>query len=225
MKTLSRVHCSALGRPSVRPRLLLAAVSLLAGILAGRTCEAAAEWRMATSLYNDVKARQVGDIVMVLIEETSSMNREANQTSGKSTSGSGNASFQYPTVQRGDKVTSGPWTKLTLPDFNWQLKHDFTGGGTLKSEEDFSSTMSAMVLDVLPNGNLVLEGKRTIHLQDEKVNVILSGMVRPRDISSDNVVSSSRLADASIRYVSDGPITRDQQRGLLTRLLNWLNPF
>ena len=163
---------------------------------------AAPDWSLATALYADVKAREVGDIVTVLIEESSSMNREANQASGKSTTGSGNASFQHPTVEQGDKVTSGPWTKITLPEFSWQLKHDFSGGGKLSSEEDFSSTMSATVLDVLPNGNLVLEGKRTIHLQDEKVHVILTGLVRPRDISSENIVSSSRLADASAGTIS-----------------------
>lgn len=200
---------------------LLAAVCLASALPAG----AAPDWSLATALYSDVKAREVGDIVTVLIEESSTMSRAAQQESGKSTTGGGNASFQHPTIQRGDEVTSGPWTKVTLPEFSWQLRHDFTGGGQLSSQEDFSSTMSARVLDVLPNGNLLLEGKRTVQLQEETVEVILSGVVRPRDIGSDNTVSSSRLADASIRYLTDGPITRDQQRGLLTRLLNWLNPF
>ena len=183
------------------------------------------EWRMATSLYSDVKARAIGDIVTVIIEESSSANREAAQKSGKSTTGGGSANFQHPTVTTEDEVIGGKWKTVTLPEFNWNLKHDFSGGGELSSKEDFTSTMSARVLDVLPNGNLLLEGHRTVQLQQEMVQVTLTGTVRPKDISSDNTVSSSRMADASIRYDTQGPLVRDQQRGLFTKMVNWLNLF
>lgn len=200
---------------------------LFVGCALAAACAAAApEWRLATGLYGDAKARRVGDIVTVVIEESSAVNREAKQESGKSTTGGGSATVGYPTVDRPTgETTTGPWSRVNLPEFSWNLKHDYSGGGQLSSKEDFSSTMSARVLDVLPNGNLLLEGKRTVQLQREKVEVTLTGMVRPNDISSDNRVLSSRLADASIRYDTAGPITRDQQRGLATRLLNWLNPF
>lgn len=183
------------------------------------------EWRMATTLYGDVKARQVGDLVTVIIEESSAVKREATQESGKGSTGGGKASFQHPTVETTDEVINGPWNKITLPEFSWDLKHNFTGGGQLSSKEDFTSTMSARVLDVLPNGNLLIEGKRTVRLQREHVEVTLSGLVRPKDITSDNTVLSSRLADASIRYDTAGPIVQDQQRGLFLRLVNWLNVF
>ena len=186
---------------------------------------AAPEWRLATSLYADVKARAIGDIVTIIIEESSAVNREAKQESAKSTSGSGSANFQNPTVSTATEVINGKYQKLSVPDFGWQLKHDFSGGWQLSSKEDFTSTMSARVLDVLPNGNLLLEGKRTVKLQQENVQVTLTGLVRPKDISSDNTVSSSRLADASIRYDTQGPMVRDQQRGLFTKMVNWLNLF
>jgi len=105
------------------------------------------------------------------------------------------------------------------------MGHDFKGGGETSSEEDLASTMTARVLDVLPNGSLLLEGRRVVQLQEEKVQMVLTGMVRPRDIAADNTVSSSRIADASIRYETSGPISRDQKRGLFTRMINWINPF
>ena len=200
--------------------LLLLSVAVLPVISLAGT-----EWRMATSLYSDVKAREIGDIVTVIIEETSTMNREAAQKSAKSTTGGGSADFGHPTVTTEDEVIGGPWSKINVPEFNWSFKHDFTGGGELSSKEDFTSTMSARVLDVLPNGNLLLEGHRTVQLQQEKVQVTLTGTVRPKDISSDNTVSSSRMADASIRYDTQGPLVRDQQRGLFTKMVNWLNLF
>lgn len=210
-----------------RPVAGLLAVAGLAVVPAAVPALAAgvSEWRLATALYSDVKARQIGDIVTVVIEESSAVNREAKQESGKSTTGGGNANFGHPTVETEKEVIGGPWRKITVPEFSWNLKHDFTGGGQLSSKEDFTSTMSARVLDVLPNGNLLLEGKRTVQLQKERVQVTLTGIVRPKDISSENTVSSSRLADASIRYDTDGPIVRDQQRGLFTKMVNWLNLF
>ncbi len=186
----------------------------------------APEWSMATRLYRDVKARHIGDIVTVIIDESSTMNRRAQHESGKRTTGGGSATFGAPVItQQGQDRIPAAWDRVTLPDFGWQVGHDFSGGGQMTSEDGFQSTMSARVLDVLPNGNLLLEGKRTVHLQNERVEVILTGMVRPRDITSENTVSSSRLADASIRYETDGPISRDQRRGLITRLVNWLNIF
>lgn len=183
------------------------------------------EWSMATRLYNDLKARQVGDLVTVVIDESSSVSRSANQSAGKNTSMGGSASVSHPTLVVNGEARPTAWDTARLPDFNFQFQNSSSGGGQMDSKEDFTSTMSATVLDVLPNGNLLLEGKRTVQLQHERVQVILTGMVRPRDIASDNTVQSSRLADASIRYETEGPISRDQQRGLLTRMFNWLNLF
>ncbi len=183
------------------------------------------EWSMAVRLYRDVKARRIGDIVTVIIDESSTMNRAAQHDAGKQTSGGGSASFGAPVLTAQGEERPNRWDNVSLPEFGWQLQHQFSGGGQMTSQDDFQSTMSARVLDVLPNGSLLLEGKRTVHLQNEKIEVILTGLVRPRDINSDNTVSSSRIADASIRYETDGPISRDQRRGLVTRLINWLNIF
>lgn len=187
------------------------------------------EWSLATRMYGDEKARRVGDFVTVVIEEKSSANKAAQSSSAKTTSGGGSASVGTPyytkATKDGEETVGGPWTRATLPSFEWQMGRDFSGGGKTSSEEDLSSTLTARVLDVLPNGNLLLEGRRVVQLQEEKVEVVLTGMVRPRDISADNSVSSSRLADASIRYETAGPLSRDQKRGLLTRMINWINPF
>ena len=219
-------HRNAPGAVAGRGAWLWLALGLVVGTGAVSAFAATApEWRLATSLYSDVKARAIGDIVTIIIEESSAVNREAKQESAKSTTGSGSASFEHPTVSTATEVINGKYQKVTVPEFGWQFKHDFSGGGQLSSKEDFTSTMSARVLDVLPNGNLLLEGKRTVKLQQENVQVTLTGLVRPKDISSFNTVSSSRLADASIRYDTQGPLVRDQQRGLFTKMVNWLNLF
>jgi len=205
---------------------------VLAGSVVRRVqANGAPEWRMATSMYGDEKARRIGDLVTVIVEEKSSASKAANSSSGKSTSGSGSLSVGHPYYTKDDGKGDGPiaqptaWSSATMPAWNWQMAHDFKGGGETTSEEDLASTMTARVLDVLPNGSLLLEGRRVVQLQEEKVQMVLTGMVRPRDIAADNTVSSSRLADASIRYETSGPISRDQKRGLFTRMVNWINPF
>jgi flagellar L-ring protein FlgH len=81
------------------------------------------------------------------------------------------------------------------------------------------------VTEVLPNGNLLVEGRRTLDVQEERVDVILTGTVRPEDIARDNTLPSTRVADAAIQYRSAGMLARAQNKGLLTRLWDWINPF
>ena len=182
------------------------------------------DWSLAERLYSDVKARKVGDLVTIVIDEASTMSRASTQAGDKSSSGSGSASFAEPYVSS-DGTAPSSLGSATLPAFNWSLQNSFSGDGSMSSSDDFEATVSARVIDVLPNGTLLLEGKRTVRLQKENVNVVLSGLVRPKDISSNNQVMSSRLADASIRYETDGPLSRISERGLFTRLINWINPF
>jgi len=185
----------------------------------------APEWGLAMRMYGDEKARRVGDLVTVLVAEQSSISKDAESRGGKSTSGSGSATVRHPYLVAQGAQRPTPWDEAGVPAWSWGMESEFTGGGSISSEDEFTSTLTARVTDVLPNGNLLLEGKRTVHLQDETVQMILTGTVRPRDIRSDNSVDSSRIADATIRYEPSGPLSREQQRGILTRLLNWLNPF
>lgn len=205
--------------------IILISACFMQNSLYGYT-DASPEWQMATRLYADEKAHSVGDLITVIVEEKSSLSRSAQNQSTKSTTGGGNMSVASPyyTTAEGEQ-RGAPWQSATLPAFNWQFGHNQSGGGETTSEDDLSSTLTARVLDVLPNGNLLLEGRRVVQLEEERVEVVLTGIVRTRDISAANTVSSSRLGDASIRYVSKGPLRREHRRGLFTRLWNWVNPF
>ena len=185
-----------------------------------------AEWRFAMQLYGDEKATRIGDLVTVMIEEQSSASRTAQNQSSRNTSAGGSMQVATPYYTRADGQQVGMrFQGATLPAFDWQFGHNQSGGGQTSSEDGLSSTLTARVVDVLPNGNLLIEGRRVIHLEDEKVEMIVTGAIRPRDISSQNTIASSRVADATIRYESAGPLRRDQRRGFLTRVWNWLNPF
>ena len=95
----------------------------------------------------------------------------------------------------------------------------------MSNEDKLQGTISACVVEVLPNGNLLIEGKRRVVVQGESAQFILTGIVRPLDISRDNFVRSTAIADAAIQYLSDGSIAKNTQKGLIPSLWDWINPF
>lgn len=204
--------------------LLVLSAPLLAPARAAHRRDAP-EWSFATALYGDEKARRVGDLVTVIVEENSSVNREAESQGGKSTSGGGSASIGHPYLVAQGQARATRWDEAGLPPWSWGIQSSFSGGGSISNEDDFSSTLTARVTDVLPNGNLLLEGKRTVRIQNDKVQMLLTGVVRARDINGDNTIASSKISDATIRYETSGPLSREQERGMVTRLINWLNLF
>jgi flagellar L-ring protein precursor FlgH len=88
-----------------------------------------------------------------------------------------------------------------------------------------TATISAKVVEVFPNGNLAVEGKREIYVNNEKKEILLQGIVRPRDIASDNSVLSTQVADAKIMLTGIGVVGEKQRPGWLTRIFDGVWPF
>jgi flagellar L-ring protein precursor FlgH len=130
-------------------------------------------------------------------------------------------SFGHPRLD--DRPTA--WTNAVVPEWSVDVGRSYEGSGQTRNSERLSSRLTATVMDVLPNGNLLIEGRRSTSIDRDRVTVVLSGIVRPRDVNSANIVMSSSIADASIRYESAGPLAREQKRGLLNRVANLLNLF
>jgi flagellar L-ring protein FlgH len=99
---------------------------------------------------------------------------------------------------------------------------DFDGGGSTQRTNRFLTTVTVAVKEVLPNGDLRVEGQQVLSLNDERQTVNIQGRVRPVDISDGNVVLSTRLADATITLVGDGELTERQRRSWWKRAIDWL---
>ena len=84
------------------------------------------------------------------------------------------------------------------------------------------ATLTVNVTAVLPNGDLAIAGEQMLTVNDEKHKVKLSGRVRPQDVSGENAVLSTRIADARIDYVGDGDLTERQRRGWWRKVIDWL---
>ncbi len=174
---------------------------------------------MGAKMFTDRRAMAVGDIVTVVIQETSSISASKATSTDKSTSTQDQINrilySSMPIIEKDGE----------LPGLDWSSSSSFSGGGSISDQQSAQTRLSAVVIDRQPNGNLVIEGIRKTVLNEEKNFVILRGLVRPTDIQSDNTVLSSRLADAEVEMIAEGSLTEAQRRGWLTRLHNWINPF
>ncbi len=172
-------------------------------------------------LYRDQRARNVGDIITVAIVETASSTSEATTKTTRGSSVSGDISYLFRFAD---------WTKLRENTPNSRtlgasLKNDFSGDGETTRDNTMTATISARVIDVTMDGNLVIQGYREVKTNNETQHIILSGLVRPADISPDNVVKSSHIADARIEISGEGAVSDKQQPGWLAKGVDILWPF
>lgn len=165
------------------------------------------------SLFEDNKARYVGDIIRVHIKEKSDAKKAANSDSTRSNSYDISALDKFLTKNVDVLRNNLPANLNSL-----KTGDTFSGGGKVARNSTFEAFISCTVTEVLSNGNLRIEGRRDITLNNENEFIILSGLVRPVDIDTGNTVESSDIADARIEYSGDG-LLDDQQRP------SWLNQF
>lgn len=193
----------------------------------GGIAEVAAKslWQKTSSHYKgrlaDKTARTKGDILTIVISETNTLSNTLSTTTAKEADINNLVtSFLFPAAASGFGSHNG-----ALPRTQIEGDNEYTGGGTISNTLSLTGKASVMVIDVLPNGNLVIEGVRVISSSGERQYVVLHGFVRPYDITSDNMVMSDRIADARIEYISEGSLTEAQKKGWLMRLNDAINPF
>ncbi|PYF00157.1 flagellar L-ring protein precursor FlgH [Rhodopseudomonas faecalis] len=179
-------------------------------------------WRNGSrAFFRDQRAHQVGDILTVTVNITDKANI-ANQTqrSRNNSEDSGVTDFI------GSKTIGNPGTAI-LP--GRILTADGTsssdGKGSVQRQEALQTTVAAVVTQLLPNGNLVVEGKQEIRVNFEIRELIVAGIVRPEDIQSDNTIDSAKIAQARIAYGGRGQITDVQQPRYGQQVMDVLLPF
>ena len=171
-------------------------------------------------LYQDDRANEPGDIVTVQIVENASAKKEAN-TKGDRTSSQ---------ELKVNSLGGWDWSKLS-PKFdpstllNTSTKFGFEGEGSTDRSDTMSASIACRVVQKLPSGNLYIKGARTTRVNFEYQTISLEGIVRPSDISPDNVVLSTNIAEAKITYAGSGPVSDKQRPGWLVRLLDYVWPF
>jgi len=173
------------------------------------------------SMFADSKAKTRGDILTIVVSETNSTVSSQQKKSSKDSSiDAGVSQFLFPPAVSKFGTKGG-----ALPSTTLAAKSDFTGGGSVNNSQSLNARAAVLVTDVLPNGNLVIEGVRVVTFSGETQYVSLHGLVRPDDITSANTVASSNIADVRIEFISEGSLTDAQKKGWLTKLYDTLRPY
>ena len=175
-------------------------------------------------LYEDLRAMRMGDIITILISEkhkgskSADTSAERDSTITNSLAGTGVGYVGIPGVRLGGEARRGFGIDASA-------KNKFGGKGATNREDTLTGTISAVVTEVLPNGDLRIEGRREVTVNSERQIMTIGGIVRRVDVNTKNTVQSSSIADAKIEYSGLGVVDDVQRPGWLVRILDWIYPF
>ncbi|ALP54749.1 hypothetical protein Tel_05460 [Candidatus Tenderia electrophaga] len=173
------------------------------------------------SLYEDMRARRVGDVITIVLTERTNASKQASTSTSKDTS----IEVENPTL-------FGRELRFDLPrPFNSSKQNAtlatsvdssnaFDGEGDSAQSNSLTGNITVTVAEVLPNGNLIVQGQKRVTINQGDEVVRFSGIVRPQDISPDNTVVSTKVANARIAYVGEGMLADANSQGWLGRFFN-----
>lgn len=163
-------------------------------------------------LFEDHAARRVGDVLTVTLNERTNAIKRADLGTSKDTSISVSAPYLMgvnPATILGQDVQTEIATSQS-----------FAGAGDAQQSNQLTGDISVTVVEVLPNGNLKVRGEKRVALNDGSEYIRLSGIVRPIDIDVANIVSSAKVADATLMYTGDGAVADSNKMGWIARFFN-----
>jgi flagellar L-ring protein precursor FlgH len=179
------------------------------------------------NLFSDTKAMKVNDIVTVLITETVKQSSQASKKLSEANSDVGglfDASVSGNVNIGGHRIdVKKTGVSLNLP--NMTSTRTFNGSGTQQRNELFQTTISARIIKVLKNGNYYIYGTREVYLDGQKQVIALSGVIRPQDIAANNTIDSKYIADAKIKYFTEGDIKRNIEKNWFAKIWDAIAPW
>ena len=204
------------GRSAFRSELCL--TLLLLGVAAPAAAQSL--WTVrAGSLVTDTRAARAGDLLTILIDEESTADKTGETKLKRDSSFNAKLSpptFDYP-----------KWLNNFLSNLQTSGSgaSNYEGTGTTTRKDRATAQITAKVMRVLDNGNLVIEGRRMVVVHDETQTIVLSGLVRPQDVAPDNTVRSAFVADAEVRIEGRGAISDRQRPGFFQRFFDFFGLF
>ncbi|MFZ1748504.1 MAG: flagellar basal body L-ring protein FlgH [Nitrospirales bacterium] len=170
-------------------------------------------------MFEDRRASRIGDVVVVQIVEQHKGSKKANTSADREANMSAGVS--------GGLFGLSSLTQKFAQYFNLDAgtKNEFAGDGSTSREDTLTGTIAAKVIEVFPNGDLRIQGKREVTVNSEKQTMTIKGIVRRIDLDTSNTVLSSSVADAQISYTGLGVVDDVQRPGWATRIFDWITPF
>lgn len=171
-------------------------------------------------LCQDSRARNVGDLVTIIVSESSEVDNSEDKSLSKSSSNSVKSDFEASSG--GGLAEQASNAALDLSN---SAGRKFNGKSSYKDSRGFTDQITVSVVDVLPNGNMLLAGRRTLTIAGEARTLVVSGMIRSIDLGPDNRVNSRYVADLRTVYEGDGPSRRFVRQGWFSKAANKVWPF
>ncbi len=164
-------------------------------------------WDDSSNLFADDVPNEVGDIITVVIDENVAINDSLKATSKKTSDAS---------------VSDGTGILDFIKGFGFKANNNYSGQDSVQRSRNYRATITVMVTEVLPNGNLVIEGEKKVSAGRESVVVALKGVIRPQDVDADNTIKSSLIANPEIVIRGKGISASVRKPGIITQILNFL---
>ncbi|MBI5699509.1 flagellar basal body L-ring protein FlgH [Candidatus Saganbacteria bacterium] len=194
---------------------LIIGISLVMAVSSfGFSVNADSLWKKSSSSpYSPEKSFKVGDIITVLINEISSAQHKA----GTKTDIKDDLGLKF--THSIDRLTPLIGTNNTAAG---QWSNKYGGSGGTERSSNVTARVAALVTEVMDNGNMRIEGKHKVNVNDENQEIVISGIVRSKDISVNNTINSYQVANAEVAISGTGVVQEAESPGWLTRILNWL---
>jgi flagellar L-ring protein precursor FlgH len=184
-------------------------------------------------LYEDVSPRRIGDVLTVVLVESTNATKEASTATKKEndiqldnpTLFGVSPQVRVPGSLRTSRGPLPPGTTSLNMRVDASSAQEFSGSGTSKQSNSLKGAITVTVAEVLPNGNLVVRGEKIVAINDGDEYVRLQGIVRPQDIAPDNTVLSTKVANARISYGGSGTLADSNRHGWLSRFFLAVWPF
>lgn len=180
------------------------------------------------NLFDDNRAKRIGDIVTVIVMEETNIDNDENASTDNSSKFAGevdNNAFLEGVISGLTKGRNARFNSRPANSFSGNLSTNFQGKGSYDSTRKINLRFTAMIVEVLDNGNLVLEGKRDVDVNKEKYNLKLTGIARPIDISPSNTLLSSQMSNVNFGIEGKGWLTRSGKKGWFNRFQDIFWPF
>ncbi|MDP6903084.1 MAG: flagellar basal body L-ring protein FlgH [Verrucomicrobiota bacterium] len=174
---------------------------------------------------SDKKARFIGDILNIRVQESNSAKREGKTSTSRSSSTDASISNLFFTTSSATDGSQAFHHNGAFPAMKFEnaTKHD--GSGSIDNSDSLTTRFAVRVADVMPNRNLLVEGIRKTSFGGEHQTIILRGTVRADDIAADNSVYSYQIADMHIRYLSEGVVSNTADKGWFMKFWDKISPF
>lgn len=178
-----------------------------------------------SSLLAKERKFEEGDLITVMIKEII----DSSATAVTNTKKESDVQSEAPAQENSFLVSQPPGPNIIneeeLPNWDISMKNETKARGQTTRKSTLSTTVACIVTQVMDNGLLAIEGDKTVSANREDCRIRVSGLVRAKDVSPQNTVLSSQIANATIELKGKGPLWNNQRRGLITRILDWFSPY